>query len=114
MIGEHESSLKRALDEFGVYLKPSSFGQDVKPLLKETCKSIFGTSAGLVDMMVQHFPSSKEGNTRKVESSFYLQAESSAPGGGGGGNDCLAPPAAGVVDMMVQHVPSSNGVTPSR
>jgi len=66
VIGEHESSLKRALDEFGVYLKPSAYGQDVKPLLKETCKSIFGSSAGLVDMMVQHFPSSKEGNARKV------------------------------------------------
>ena len=66
VIGEHESSLKRALNEFGVYLKPSSYGQDVKPLLKESCKAIFGNSAGLVDMMVQHFPSSKEGSASKV------------------------------------------------
>lgn len=66
VVGEHENSLKRALSEFGVYLKPSSYGQDVKPLLKESCRSIFGNSAGLVDMMVQHFPSSKDGNIRKV------------------------------------------------
>ena len=66
MVGEHESSLKRALNEFGVYLKPSSYGQDVKPLLKESCRSIFGNSAGLVDMMVHHFPSSKDGNISKV------------------------------------------------
>lgn len=66
VVGEPESSLKQALSEFGVYLKGSSYGQDVKPLLKESCRSIFGNSAGLVDMMVQHFPSSKEGNTSKV------------------------------------------------
>ena len=66
VIGEHETSLKRALEEFGVYLKPSSFGQDVKPLLKEACSAIFGSATGLVDLMVQHFPSSKDGSARKV------------------------------------------------
>ena len=72
VVGEHESSLKQALSEFGVYLKPSSYGQDVKPLMKECCRSIFGNSAGLVDMMVQHFPSSKEGNASKVRLVFWL------------------------------------------
>lgn len=66
VLGEHESSLKLALEEFGVYLKPSSYGQDVKPLLKEACKAIFGNASGLVDMMIQHFPSSKEGTSKKV------------------------------------------------
>lgn len=70
VIGEHESSLRQALEEFGVHLKPSSYGQDVKPLLKEACSAIFGTATGLVDMMIQHFPSSKEASTRKV-SSFW-------------------------------------------
>lgn len=66
VLGEHESSLKLALEEFSVYLKPSSYGQDVKPLLKEACTAIFGTASGLTDMMVQHFPSSKDGNAKKV------------------------------------------------
>lgn len=77
VIGEHESSLKRALGEFGVYLKPSSYGQDVKPLLKESCRSIFGNSAGLVDMMVQHFPSSKDGNVSKARTFLRLESRSS-------------------------------------
>ncbi|KAK9817833.1 hypothetical protein WJX72_002861 [[Myrmecia] bisecta] len=67
VVGEHETSIKRTMDEFGVYLKPSVYSMDVKPLLKEACAKIFGTAAGLVDMMVQHFPSSKQGNTNKVE-----------------------------------------------
>ena len=66
VIGEHESSVKRALQEFGVYLKPSAYGQDVKPLLKEACSSIFGSATGLVDMMVAHFPSSKAGSEAKA------------------------------------------------
>jgi hypothetical protein len=37
LIGENEASVKALLDEFGVYLKPASFGMDIKPLLKEVC-----------------------------------------------------------------------------
>ena len=40
--------------------------QDVKPLLKEACEAVFGDAAGLVDMMVRHFPSSKAGSAMKV------------------------------------------------
>jgi len=54
------------LDQFGVYLKPSSFKKDVKPLLKEACTAIFGSATGLTDMMVKHFPSSKAGSASKV------------------------------------------------
>ena len=66
VIGEHESSLKQALASFGVYLKPSSFGQDVKPLLKESCKGVFGSASGLVDQFVRYFPSSRDGAAQKV------------------------------------------------
>jgi hypothetical protein len=40
--------------------------QDVKPLLKEACAAVFGDAAGLVDMMVRHFPSSKAGSAMKA------------------------------------------------
>ena len=66
ILGEHESSVKKMLDEFGVYLKPSIFGKDVKPFLKDACSQIFGSATGLVDMMVAHVPSSKAGNATKV------------------------------------------------
>ena len=69
ILGEHESSVKKMLDEFGVYLKPSTFGKDVKPFLKDACSSIFGSATGLVDMMVAHIPSSKAGNAIKVNTS---------------------------------------------
>ncbi|KAL3148256.1 hypothetical protein ABBQ38_15518 [Trebouxia sp. C0009 RCD-2024] len=67
ILGEHESTVKKMLDEFGVYLKPSIFGKDVKPFLKDACSQIFGSATGLVDMMVAHVPSSKAGNATKVE-----------------------------------------------
>ena len=70
VIGGDVKSLKQALGTFGVTLKASSYGQDVKPLLKESCKAIFGNSSGLVDMMVHHFPSSKKGNDSKVRCSL--------------------------------------------
>lgn len=66
ILGEHESSVKKMLDEFGVYLKPSTFGKDVKPFLKDACSRIFGSATGLVDMIIAHVPSSKAGNANKV------------------------------------------------
>lgn len=66
VLGEHDSSVKNMLDTFGVYLQPSAFRKDVKPLLKEACSRIFGSASGLVDMMVQHFPSSKAGSAIKA------------------------------------------------
>lgn len=66
IIGEPDTAVKGVLDEFGVYLKSSSFGADVKVLLKEACEQVFGTATGLVDMIVAHVPSSKAGSATKV------------------------------------------------
>ena len=66
IVGEPDTAVKHVLDEFGVFLKSSSFGSDVKVLLKEACEQVFGTATGLVDMMVAHFPSSKAGSAVKV------------------------------------------------
>jgi U5 small nuclear ribonucleoprotein component len=36
IIGEHPKTIEKVLgDQFGIYLKSSSYRQDVKPLLKE-------------------------------------------------------------------------------
>ena len=38
ILGEDDRSVRAVADEFGVYLKPSSYGMDVKPLVKEACR----------------------------------------------------------------------------
>jgi hypothetical protein len=43
---------------------------DTQPLLKEACSAVFGSAAGLVDMLVQHVPSSKRATAKKVQQDF--------------------------------------------
>lgn len=38
ILGEDDRTVRAVADEFGVYLKPSSYGMDVKPLVKEACR----------------------------------------------------------------------------
>jgi U5 small nuclear ribonucleoprotein component len=66
VLGEEQPKVQEILDEFGIYLKPSTFSMDVKPLLKEVCKAIFGFADGMVDMFCTHIPSSQEGTQQKV------------------------------------------------
>ena len=66
ILGEPEASVGAMLDSFGVHLKPSELRKDVKPLLKTACSAIFGSATGLVDMLVQHVPSSRAGAVTKV------------------------------------------------
>ena len=65
-VGEHPAVVERVLGEFGVFLKPSAYKQDVKPLLKTACSRIFGSASGLVDMLVAHTPSSRDAAASKV------------------------------------------------
>lgn len=37
ILGEDERSVRAVMDEFGVSLRPASYGMDVKPLIKEAC-----------------------------------------------------------------------------
>jgi hypothetical protein len=43
---------------------------DTQPLLKEACSAVFGNASGLVDMLVQHVPSSKKATAKKVQQDF--------------------------------------------
>ena len=65
-IGEEQPKIQEILDEFGAHLKPAAFKLDVKPLLKEVCKAIFGSSAGIVDMVCDFVPTSQAGTKTKV------------------------------------------------
>lgn len=67
ILGENSKVVGHMLDEFGVYIKPSEFNLDPKPLIKLICKKVFGTATGITDLMVHHFPSSVEGTRKKVE-----------------------------------------------
>ena len=49
-----------------MFLKPSAFTQDVKPLLKQSCSAVFGSATGLTDMLVKHLPLSRAGTATKV------------------------------------------------
>eukprot|EP00798_Chlamydomonas_sp_ICE-L_P019957 gene19957-26665_t len=66
IVGEHPKNIENLLSEFGVYLRTAAYGMDTKPLLKEACSKVMGNAHGVVDMLVQHCPSSKRATARKV------------------------------------------------
>ena len=66
VLGENDASVKGMLNDLGIYLKPSAFSKDVRPLLKEACSNIFGPACGLVDMLAAHIPSVKRATADKV------------------------------------------------
>ena len=68
--GEHPKTIELMLSELGVYLKPSTYSMDTKPLLKEACGRVFGSAAGMVDMLVEHVPSSRKATAKKVLSDY--------------------------------------------
>lgn len=50
------------------------YKMDVRPLLKAVLDQFFGTSTGLVDVIVEHIPSPIEGAANKVCSYFSESA----------------------------------------
>lgn len=67
VIGEHPKTIEAMLSEVGVFLKPSTYSMDTKPLLKEACSHVFGSASGIVDMLVEHIPSSRKATAKKVQ-----------------------------------------------
>ena len=66
VIGEQDTTLKATLESLGIYLKPSQLQLDPKPLLRLVCEYFFGTSNGLVDMIVKKLPSPEDNALTKV------------------------------------------------
>ena len=73
-ISESPDDLKKTLAELGISLKPTQLKANAKDLLKMVCEQFFGPATGLVDMVVQHIPSPKEGAKRMLEN-FYTSPQ---------------------------------------
>ncbi|TIC27938.1 P-loop containing nucleoside triphosphate hydrolase protein [Wallemia mellicola] len=67
VIGEDVNDLAQTLAGLGISLKPSAYKMDTRPLLKLCLEQFFGPSTGLVDMLIEHIPSAKDGNATKVD-----------------------------------------------
>jgi hypothetical protein len=67
VLSEERPAIEAMLYTFGVKLKPSAYGQDIKPLLQAVCGVVFGNAAGLTDMMLAHVPSTKRAARSKIE-----------------------------------------------
>eukprot|EP00201_Polytomella_parva_P023615 CAMPEP_0175046266 /NCGR_PEP_ID=MMETSP0052_2-20121109/4931_1 /TAXON_ID=51329 ORGANISM="Polytomella parva, Strain SAG 63-3" /NCGR_SAMPLE_ID=MMETSP0052_2 /ASSEMBLY_ACC=CAM_ASM_000194 /LENGTH=1056 /DNA_ID=CAMNT_0016309985 /DNA_START=63 /DNA_END=3230 /DNA_ORIENTATION=+ len=97
VVGESPLDLQRALATIGVHLRHGALGLDTKPLLKETCTTVFGGAAGVVDMLVRHVPSSRAATADKVRRHYTgplnrgrrdedkKEVDNEGGGGGGGG-----------------------------
>lgn len=68
--GEHPKSVEAMLSQLGVYLRTAVYGLDTRPLLKEAASKVFGSAAGMVDMMVRHVPSARKATATKVTQDY--------------------------------------------
>ena len=70
VVGEETDELKETLEELGIKIKPIMFKMDVRPLLKAILDQFFGSSTGLVDMIIEHVPSPIQGAMDKIERTY--------------------------------------------
>ncbi|KAL3532242.1 hypothetical protein ACH5RR_005763 [Cinchona calisaya] len=67
VIGEHKKIVEATLAELGVTLSNAAYSLNVRPMLRLTCSSVFGTAIGFTDMLVHHIPSAKAAGVKKVD-----------------------------------------------
>ncbi|KAF7783990.1 hypothetical protein Agabi119p4_155 [Agaricus bisporus var. burnettii] len=67
VLSEDTDALRETLASLGITLKPVIYKMDVRPLLKVVLDQFFGSSTGLVDVIVEHIPSPVENAANKVE-----------------------------------------------
>ncbi|KAH8835020.1 Calreticulin family-domain-containing protein [Flagelloscypha sp. PMI_526] len=70
VLSEDTEALKVTLSSLGIKLKDVVFKMDVRPLLKVVLDGFFGSSTGLVDMIVEHVPSPVANAFNKVTSTY--------------------------------------------
>jgi len=75
-VGEDGKHLQTVLGEFGASLRPSQLHQSSKPLIADAFRAVFGEATGLVDMLVEHVPSAREGAASKVRMDYTGDATS--------------------------------------
>lgn len=61
-----------------ITLRPAAYKMDVRPLLKVVLDAFFGPSKGLVDLIVENFPSPLEASRQKVEFNYTGPQDSEA------------------------------------
>ena len=74
VLSEETDDLRNTLRALGIELKPVMYKMDVRPLLKAVLDQFFGTSTGLVDVIVEHIPSPIEGAASKVRCYYNERA----------------------------------------
>ncbi len=70
VLGEETEQIKDTLARLGIYLKPSCYELDIKPLIRVVFATFFGQSTSFVDMCVKKIPDPRSGAVRKVERYF--------------------------------------------
>ncbi|KAK9352336.1 P-loop containing nucleoside triphosphate hydrolase protein [Lipomyces doorenjongii] len=79
-LGESTDSTEKTLGGFGIYLTPSQYKLDPKPLLKLVCQKFFGLSTGFVDMILDHVPSPADNASTKIETTYTGPLDSELAG----------------------------------
>ncbi|KAI9603549.1 hypothetical protein KEM48_000913, partial [Puccinia striiformis f. sp. tritici PST-130] len=70
VLGSEQGPLKETLADLGIYLKPSAYKLDVRPLLRIVLSQFFGPSTGLVDMISSHVPNPQAAAVAKLKSNY--------------------------------------------
>lgn len=70
VLSQDSDALKETLAKLRITLKPAAYKMDVRPLLKVVLDAFFGPSKGLVDLIVDNFPSPVDGTRTKVELNY--------------------------------------------
>ncbi|KFM22860.1 116 kDa U5 small nuclear ribonucleoprotein component [Auxenochlorella protothecoides] len=80
VLGEDDAAVRELMAELGVALRPAAYGANVRPLLKEACTAVFGSAAGLVEVLVRSLPSARAGTATKVARWYTGPQDSEAAG----------------------------------
>lgn len=80
VLGENDAAVRELMAELGVALRPAAYGANVRPLLKEACTAVFGSAAGLVEVLVRSLPSARAGTATKVARWYTGPQDSEAAG----------------------------------
>ncbi|KAG0140391.1 hypothetical protein CROQUDRAFT_136726 [Cronartium quercuum f. sp. fusiforme G11] len=70
VLGSEQAELKETLSTLGIFLKPSAYKLDVRPLLRIVLAQFFGPSTGLIDMIAAHVPNPQISAKAKLLTSY--------------------------------------------
>ncbi|MBW0462556.1 hypothetical protein O181_002271 [Austropuccinia psidii MF-1] len=70
VLGSEHEPLKETLADLGIYLKPSVYKLDVRPLLRIVLSQFFGPCTGLIDMIASHVPNPQVSAVTKLKTNY--------------------------------------------